>query len=172
MAFSTKTTKTTHSGVHLRVKLDCRTTEPDGTAELLKSLNDVIRSVDGERGGEEGEDGGSARKVQRTSKGMDGRNREENWKARLEACKQWKRTKRRFPKWSKKDKEETSLYDFLRHCQRGGWCYTPARWEVLNEAFGEGWEQECLPYLGTGGWVGPAGNQFRRKGTKPSGTRS
>ena len=25
--------------MHLRVKLDCRTAEPDGTAELLKSLN-------------------------------------------------------------------------------------------------------------------------------------
>jgi hypothetical protein len=30
-----------------------------------------------------------------------------------------------------------------------GW--TQARWEKLNEAFGEGWEKECFPYLGTGG---------------------
>ena len=35
--------------------------------------------------------------------------------------------------------------------------WTQARWEKLNEAFGEGWEKECFPYLETGGWVGPAG---------------
>jgi hypothetical protein len=37
--------------------------------------------------------------------------------------------------------------------------WTQARWEKLNEAFGEGWEKECFPYLETGGWVGQAGHQ-------------
>ena len=31
-----------------------------------------------------------------------------------------------------------------------------------NEAFGEGWEKECFPYLETGGWAGQAGNQLGR----------
>jgi hypothetical protein len=61
-----------------------------------------------------------ARKVQRVNEG--GRDRagylskmEEKWNARLEVCKEWKRTKGRFPKWNMKDKEELSLYDWLRN---------------------------------------------------------
>ena len=38
--------------------------------------------------------------------------------------------------------------------------WTQARWEKLNEAFGEGWEKECFPYLGTLGIAEP-GNQIR-----------
>jgi hypothetical protein len=74
-------------------------------------------------------------------------------------CKEWKRTKGRFPKTNKKDKEERSLYNWLQECKPGGKNWTKARWEKLNEAFGEGWEKECFPYLETGGWVGQAGNQ-------------
>jgi hypothetical protein len=54
------------------------------------------------------------------------------------------------------------LYYWLRKCKPGGKCWTQARWEKLNEAFGEGWEKECFPYLETGGWVGQAGNQVTR----------
>jgi hypothetical protein len=79
---------------------------------------------------------------------------EEKWNARLEVCKEWKRTKGRFPKANKKDKEEQSLYMWLRKCGPGGECWTQARWEKLNEAFGEGWEKECFPCLGTGGHFG------------------
>ncbi len=105
-----------------------------------------------------------ARKVQRTSKaGHDMTKRDEKWNARLEVCKEWKRTKGRFPKRNPKDKEENSLYTWLQHCKPGGRCWTQARWEKLNEAFGEGWEKECFPYLETGGWVGQAGNQFGRE---------
>ena len=86
---------------------------------------------------------------------------EEKWNARLEVCKEWKRTKGRFPKRNPKDKEENSLYQWLRHCGPGGRNWTQARWEKLNEAFGEGWETECFPYLETGGWGGQAGNQIR-----------
>jgi hypothetical protein len=86
---------------------------------------------------------------------------EEKWNARLEVCKQWKQTKGRFPKGNKKDKEEDSLYRWLKHCKPGGKCWTQARWEKLNEAFGEGWEKECFPYLETGGWVGQPGHQIR-----------
>ena len=93
-----------------------------------------------------------ARKVQRTSK--DGRydmtKRDEKWNARLEVCKEWKRTKGRFPKGNRKDKEENSLYDWLKRCRPGGRNWTQARWEKLNEAFKEGWEKECFPYLETG----------------------
>ena len=85
---------------------------------------------------------------------------EEKWNARLEVCKQWKQTKGRFPKNNKKDKKENSLYQWLKHCKPGGRNWTQARWEKLNEAFGEGWETECFPCLETGGWVGQAGNQF------------
>ena len=56
-----------------------------------------------------------ARKVQRVDEG--GRDRagylsemEGKWNARLEVCKEWKRTKGRFPKRNKKDKEEMNLY--------------------------------------------------------------
>ena len=39
--------------------------------------------------------------------------------------------------------------------------WTQARWEKLNEAFGEGWEKECFPYLETGGLFQP-GHQINR----------
>jgi hypothetical protein len=89
--------------------------------------------------------------------------RDEKWNARLEVCKEWKQRKGRFPKGNTKDKEENSLYYWLKDYKFGGKRYTQARWEKLNEAFGEGWEKECFPYLGTGGWVGQAGNQFGRE---------
>ena len=85
---------------------------------------------------------------------------EEKWNARLEVCKEWKRTKGRFPKRNPKDKEEKSLYNWLMHCKPGGDCWTQARWEKLNEAFGEGWEKECFPNLGTLG-IGQPGHQIR-----------
>ena len=87
---------------------------------------------------------------------------EEKWNARLEVCKEWKRTKGRFPKANKKDKEEQSLYDWLKDFKFGGRRYTQARWEKLNEAFGEGWEKECFPYLGIEGFLGQVGQQFER----------
>jgi hypothetical protein len=37
--------------------------------------------------------------------------------------------------------------------------WTQARWEKLNEAFGEGWEKECFPNLETGPVGFPAGHQ-------------
>jgi hypothetical protein len=87
---------------------------------------------------------------------------EEKWNARLEVCKEWKRAKGRFPKVNKKDKKENSLYNWLQACKPGCQNWTQARWEKLNEAFGEGWEKECFPYLETGGWAGQAGNQVGR----------
>src|SRR6056300_730959 len=58
-----------------------------------------------------------AKKVQRVNEG--GRDRagylsemEGKWNARLEVCKEWKRTKGRFPKVNRKDKEEWSLYEW------------------------------------------------------------
>ena len=86
---------------------------------------------------------------------------EEKWNARLEVCKEWKRTKGRFPKANNKDKEENSLYKWLNACKPGGQNWTQARWEKLNEAFGEGWEKECFPYLGTLGIAEP-GHQITR----------
>ena len=85
---------------------------------------------------------------------------EEKWNAGVEVCKEWKRTKGRFPKSNKKDKEEKSLYNLLQQCKPGGRNWTQARWEKLNEAFGEGWEKECFPYLGTLGIAQP-GHQIR-----------
>jgi len=127
----------------------------------LAAERDVAEEEEREREREREE---PARKVQRTSK--DGRydmtTRDEKWNARLEVCKEWKRTKGRFPKRNPKDKEETSLYRWLQECKPGGRSWTQARWEKLNEAFGEGWEKECFPYLETGGWVGQAGNQVGR----------
>jgi len=110
---------------------------------------------------EEREEEEPARKVRKTSKdGHDMTKFEEKWNARLEVCKRWKQTKGRFPKNNKKDKKEQSLYEWLRHCRPGGRNWTQARWEKLNEAFGEGWETECFPYLGTLGIAEP-GNQIR-----------
>ena len=84
---------------------------------------------------------------------------EEKCNARLEVCKEWKRTKGRFPKWNKKDKEESSLYKWLNECRPGGRTWTQDRWEKLNEAFGEGWEKECFPNLETGTWGFQPGHQ-------------
>jgi hypothetical protein len=80
---------------------------------------------------------------------------EEKWTARLEVCKEWKQTKGRFPKANKKDKEERGLYNWLQKCMLGCQNWTQARWEKLNEAFGEGWEKECFPNLETGGVFQP-----------------
>ena len=92
-----------------------------------------------------------ARKVQRTSRKQEPRGaavrREKKWNARLEVCKQWKQTKGRFPKGNPKDKEENSLYTWLRHGRPDGDCWTQARWEKLNDAFGEGWDKECFPNI-------------------------
>ena len=52
------------------------------------------------------------------------------------------------------------MYDWLKHCKPGGRDWTQARWEKLNEAFGEGWEKECFPCLGTLG-IGQPGHQIR-----------
>jgi len=105
-----------------------------------------------------------ARKVQKTSRKQEPRGNavrnEEKWNARLEVCNEWKRTKGRFPKWNKKDKEEKSLYKWLNKCKPGCQNWTQARWEKLNEAFGEGWEKECFPCLETGTWRFQPGNQF------------
>ena len=85
---------------------------------------------------------------------------EEKWNARLEVCKEWKQTKGRFPKRNKNDKEEMGLYAWLKDYSFGGRRYTQARWEKLNEAFGEGWEKECFPCLETGTWRFQPGNQY------------
>ena len=93
-----------------------------------------------------------ARKVQKIRKNgrpYDMTKADEEWNARLEVCKEWKQTKGRFPKRNKKDKEELGLYDWLKKCGPGCQNWTQARWEKLNEAFGEGWEKECFPYLET-----------------------
>src|SRR5210317_1135193 len=125
----------------------------------LAAERDVAEEEEREREREREE---PARKVQRTSKhGHDMTKRDEKWNARLEVCKEWKRTKGRFPKRNRKDKEEWSLYEWLRKCRPGGQNWTQDRWEKLNEAFGEGWEKECFPYLETGGWVGQPGHQIR-----------
>ena len=76
--------------------------------------------------------------------------REATWTARLNAVKQWKQTTGRFAKKNTKDKEERNLYQWLRNCMPGRQNYAKERWERLNETFGEGWEKECFPYLGTG----------------------
>jgi hypothetical protein len=86
---------------------------------------------------------------------------QEKWNGRLEVAKQWKRTKGRFPKANKKDKEETSLYDWLNNCRPGKQNWSQERWEKLNEAFSEGWEKECFPYLESGTWAGQPGHQIR-----------
>jgi len=127
-------------------------------AELAEVAAREAREAERER--EEEEE--PVRKVQKIRK--DGRpmhltKREEKWNARLEVCKEWKRTKGRFPKRNPKDKEEDSLYNWLREYVLGGKAWTQARWEKLNEAFGEGWEKECFPYLGTGGFQ--PGHQIR-----------
>ena len=104
-----------------------------------------------------------ARKVQKTSRKQEPRGNavrnEEKWNARLEVCKEWKQAKGRFPKRNPKDKEEWSLYTWLQKCKPGGQNWTQARWEKLNEAFGEGWEKECFPCLETGTWRFQPGHQ-------------
>ena len=108
-----------------------------------------------------------ARKVQRTNRKQEPRGNavrnEEKWNARLEVCKEWKQTKGRFPKRNPKDKEEWSLYDWLKDYKFGGRSWTQARWEKLNEAFGEGWEKECFPNLTAGTWRFGAGHPANQR---------
>jgi len=131
-----------------------RTLVSDLPPELAELAEVAAREAERER--EE-----PARKVQRAGKrNYDMTKREEKWNARLEVCKEWKQTKGRFPKWNPKDKEENSLYAWLKDCKPGAKSWTKARWEKLNEAFGEGWEKECFPYLETGTWGFQPGNQF------------
>ena len=84
-----------------------------------------------------------ARKIDDTPRALT--KHEEKWNTHLELCKEWKRTKGRFPKNNRKDKEEMKLYNWLRRCKPGGDMWTHARWEMLNVAFGVGWEKECFP---------------------------
>jgi hypothetical protein len=131
-------------------------------SDLFPELAAEREVAEEEREREEEEPARKVRKVD--SRGRDyskkAAQNEEKWNARLDVCKEWKRTKGRFPKVNRKDKEETSLYNWLRKCGPGGRDWTQARWEKLNEAFGEGWEKECFPCLETGGVFQP-GNQIR-----------
>ena len=134
---------------------------------LLSDLFPELAAEVAEEEEREREEEEPARKVQRVD--AMGRDRsgylskmEEKWNARLEVCKEWKQTKGRFPKWNKKDKEEMSLYQWLKKCKPGEQNWTQARWEKLNEAFGEGWEKECFPYLGIEGFLGQVGQHFER----------
>jgi hypothetical protein len=126
----------------------------------LAAEREVAEEEEREREREREEPARKVQKIRKDGRPMDLTKFEEKWNASLEVCKEWKRTKGRFPKANKKDKEEMSLYNWLMHCKPGGRTWTQARWEKLNEAFGEGWEKECFPYLETGGWVGQAGNQL------------
>ena len=54
------------------------------------------------------------------------------------------------------------MYTWLQACKPGCQNWTQARWEKLNEAFGEGWEKECFPYLGIEGFLGQVGQHFER----------
>ena len=126
-------------------------------SDLFPEVAEEREVAEAEREREEEE---PARKVQRTSKaGHDMTKRDEKWNGRVEVCKQWKQTKGRFPKANKKDKEENGLYLWLLQFKPGGQRWTQARWEKLNEAFGEGWEKECFPYLETGTWGFQPGHQ-------------
>jgi hypothetical protein len=120
------------------------------------------REVAEEREREREEPARKVQKVRKDGKPYDMTKLEEKWNARLEVCKEWKQTKGRFPKANRKDKEEDSLYYWLRKCGPGGRDWTQARWEKLNEAFGEGWEKECFPCLETGTWGFQPGNQLGR----------
>ncbi len=55
---------------------------------------------------------------------------------------EWVRQNGRFPKASILNKEECSLYDWLRINLPKARSFLPERWEKLNKAFGEGWQFE------------------------------
>ena len=130
-------------------------------AELAEVAAREAREAEREREEEE-----PARKKSKRGRKPD----EEKWNARLEVCKEWKQTKGRFPKRNPKDKEEMSLYTWLQEYKPGGRSWTKARWEKLNEAFGEGWEKDCFPQLE---WSVRVSSRATRSipGMRPSGTR-
>ena len=67
---------------------------------------------------------------------------EAKWDKRLVEVKAWVVRHRRYPRQNKTP-AETSMYNWLYQNlpgKRGS--YTPARWEKLNDAFGEGWEAD------------------------------
>jgi len=77
---------------------------------------------------------------------------QEKWHTSLGQAIEWKKTKGKWPKVNRKgDREEQRLYDFLYRSTPGENGWTKDRWAKLNAAFGEGWEMDCFPCLGTGG---------------------
>ena len=148
------------SSLSLRNWLPAGPTQPPVFPELAAERE--VEAEEEEREREREEPARKVQKIRKNGRPMDLTKYEEKWKARLEVCKEWKQTKGRFPKANKKDKEEDSLYKWLKDCKPGGRMWAQARWEKLNEAFGEGWEKECFPCLETGTWRFQPGNQVAR----------
>jgi hypothetical protein len=72
---------------------------------------------------------------------------EAKWDARLLEVKAWVVQHGRYPR-QHKTPAETSMNWWLYNNLPGKPSHTPARWEKLNDAFGEGWEARrltCLP---------------------------
>lgn len=74
------------------------------------------------------------------------KNLEGHWLKRFDEARQWKELNGSYPKKSKKsDDDELRLYRWLWKNLPGKSTWRGDRWDLLNEAFGEGWEKECFP---------------------------
>ena len=94
---------------------------------------------------EEGEKRARPRKIRRNAWSDQRRSAAvEKWFDILEAAKKFKKTKGHFPKFSRVDQDETNLYFWLYNYRKGGRNFKQELWELLNEAFGEGWEEQCF----------------------------
>ncbi len=69
---------------------------------------------------------------------------EAKWDARLLEVKAWVVVEKGdFPRNGRRaSEEERSMYQWLYHNLPGGQSHTPARWNKLNDAFGEGLEAD------------------------------
>jgi hypothetical protein len=68
-------------------------------------------------------------------------NRQADWDKHFADVKAWVVQHGRYPRQHKTSKE-ASMNDWLRRNLPGKKSHTPARWNKLNDAFGEGWEAD------------------------------
>ncbi len=72
------------------------------------------------------------------------------WATMLADAEGWVKDKGRYPNRCASDQEERSLGDWLYNNLPGRQAFLPERWQMLNDAFGVGWETDFSPTFGLG----------------------
>ena len=114
-------------------------------SKKVKDARDEEWEEDEEWEGEKGETRARPRKIRRHAWSEQRRSAAvERWFNILRTATKFKETKGHFPRCKKGDQDETNLYYWLYNYRKGGRKFKQDLWELLNEAFGEGWEAEAF----------------------------